>query len=195
MWQNRTPQQILMRPLTRITGPPKSRKSLGVMRLRRIAKLVAPAAIFLVLTNCADSPEAKTDTAPPLEKPEVSRVSAGDTKCLAEAIYFEARGTSASGQAAVGHVVLNRAESSEFPNSVCGVIADKCQFSYRCDGRSDVLSSPADRDKAVRIAKSVLSGAPDPTNGALFFHSARIPPGWFSNLERVGTFGGNVFYR
>ena len=114
--------------------------------------------------------------------------------CLAEAIYFEARGTGAAGEAAVAHVVLNRTESAEFPRTVCGVITQGCQFSYRCDGRSDALADPGSRTRAYRVAELVLSGAPDPTNGALFFHSARAKPGWFAERKRVGI-GGNVFYR
>ena len=63
-----------------------------------------------------------------------------DLACLAEAVYFEARGTGAAGETAVAHVVVNRAKSPQFPRTVCGVVGDGCQFSYRCDGRSDALA-------------------------------------------------------
>ena len=96
---------------------------------------------------------------------------------------------------AVAHVVVNRAKAPAFPNSVCGVVSDGCQFSYRCDGRAEVLADPRARSRAFKIAETVLSGAPDITEGALFFHSARADPGWFNSRPRVGTFGGNVFYR
>jgi N-acetylmuramoyl-L-alanine amidase len=115
--------------------------------------------------------------------------------CLAEAVYFEARGTGAEGEAAVAHVVLNRSNDPKFPGSVCAVVADGCQFSYRCDGRPDALSDPRARAKAYRVAEAVLSADDDPTQGALYFHSAKARPGWFSRRERVGTIGGNVFYR
>lgn len=126
-----------------------------------------------------------------------TRAIAGPERaCLAEAIYFEARGTGENGQAAVAHVVLNRAEHPEFPDDVCGVIADRCQFSYRCNGRSNALTSPQAREEAKRIAAQVLSGAPDITGGALFFHSNQArSTGWFKTRPRVGQFGGNVFYR
>ncbi len=114
---------------------------------------------------------------------------------MAEAIYFEAGNAGTAGQTAVAHVVLNRARSAKFPGTVCGVIADGCQFSYRCDGRSDALADPSTRARAYKVAETVLSGAPDITKGALFFHSARAKPGWFASRPRVGTFGGNVFYR
>jgi spore germination cell wall hydrolase CwlJ-like protein len=118
-----------------------------------------------------------------------------DVACLAEAVYFEARGTGTEGEAAVAHVIVNRSHSPKFPDSVCGVVADGCQFSYRCDGRSDTLVDPKARARAYRIAETVLAADDDPTNGALFFHSAKAAPGWFAKRKRVGTIGGNVFYR
>lgn len=128
------------------------------------------------------------------KRPQVSR-SASEIACLAEAIYFEAGGTGAKGEAAVAHVIVNRAQDRKFPSSVCGVVSDGCQFSYRCDGRSDALADSRRRGHAMKVAQSVLSGAPDITDGALFFHSARAKPGWFKSRPRVGVIGGNVFYR
>ena len=100
------------------------------------------------------------------------------------------------GRAAVAYVVLNRAESGEFPETPCAVVAEGCQFSYRCDGRPEALAVRADRDAAFATAKAVLTGAvADPTNGALFFHASRIRPGWFETRARVGKIGNHVFYR
>ena len=147
------------------------------------------------LANCAGTGATKIARNAPELGPAASRSASSEIACLAEAIYFEARGTGAKGEAAVGHVVVNRAESGEFPGSVCGVVADGCQFSYRCDGRSDALADPGARSRAFRTAETVLTGAPDITKGALFFHSAGAAPGWFNSRPRVGTIGGNVFYR
>jgi N-acetylmuramoyl-L-alanine amidase len=116
--------------------------------------------------------------------------------CMAEAVYFEARGTGETGALAVANVVQNRAEARDFPGTVCGVVQEGCQFSYRCDGRSDALTHASERARALRVAEAVISGeAPDPTGGALFFHSARANPGWFATRPRIGEIAGNVFYR
>jgi N-acetylmuramoyl-L-alanine amidase len=116
--------------------------------------------------------------------------------CLAEAVYYEARGEPTQGRAAVAYVVLNRAKSGEFPETPCAVVAEGCQFSYRCDGRPESLAVRADRDAAFTTANAVLTGAvADPTNGALFFHASRIRPGWFESRTRVGEIGNHVFYR
>jgi N-acetylmuramoyl-L-alanine amidase len=172
--------------------------------MRAIASALAA---LMLLVNCAALPEAEPAASRAAADPAASRaaadpaplpvtaVPAADRACLAEAIYFEARGTSREGQAAVAHVVLNRAESPKFPSSVCGVIADRCQFSYRCNGRSNAPSDRRAHTEALRIAEAVLAGAPDPTNGALFFHSSRVAPGWVNTRRRVGAFGGNIFYR
>ena len=164
---------------------------------RPLARIAAGIAALLLVTNCTAANEATqiSRSAPQQAAAEASVVKPNDLACLAEAIYFEARGTGTTGESAVAHVVVNRAKSAEFPRSVCGVVADGCQFSYRCDGNSDHLADPKSRAKAYQVAETVLAGAPDITKGALFFHSARANPGWFSSRPRVGTFGGNVFYR
>jgi spore germination cell wall hydrolase CwlJ-like protein len=162
-----------------------------------MARIFACLAAFLVLANCAVTPQAATDPVATSTRAVTTPSPASrDVTCLAEALYFEARGTGEVGKEAVGHVVLNRMKNREFPNTVCGVISDRCQFSYRCDGRPDTLTDTASRARAFRTAETVLGGTPDITSGALFFHSARVKnPGWFNTRQRVGTFGGNVFYR
>jgi N-acetylmuramoyl-L-alanine amidase len=154
------------------------------------------ASALIALANCtAPTASQSTRNAPPEAMTPITRGSGPDLACLAEAVYFEARGTGVSGESAVAHVVVNRARSPKFPGSVCGVVGDGCQFSYRCDGRPDVLADPRDRARAFTVAETVLSGAPDITRGALFFHAATVAPGWFDTRPRIGRIGGNVFYR
>ena len=42
--------------------------------------------------------------------------------CLALNVYFEARNDSMVGQYAVAQVVMNRVQSSKFPDDVCSVV-------------------------------------------------------------------------
>ncbi len=162
--------------------------------MRTIARAAAALLATLALANCT-APTVTQSTRSAPEAPVASRANTADVACLAEAVYFEARGTGMTGKSAVAHVVVNRAQSAKFPGSVCGVVADGCQFSYRCDGRPDVLADSRARAHAFKVAETVLAGAPDITRGALFFHAASMAPGWFDTRPRVGTFGGNVFYR
>lgn len=131
---------------------------------------------------------------------EVSRASSSysvsEFECLREAIYFEAHASNTAGQHAVADVIKNRAEDPRFPGSICGVISDGCQFSYRCDGRPENFPDKVKYENASRVAKEALvEKDEDITGGALFFHAARMAPGWFATLKRVGDFGGNIFYR
>lgn len=163
--------------------------------MRFVASSAAALCALLALANCTQALEpaaSRATVSPSVEA--VRAINETERACLAEAIYFEAAATAES-RAAVAHVVLNRAEDPRFPRSVCGVVRDGCQFSYRCSGRSLALADPTKRTGAIRTAEAVLTGAPDPTRGALFFHSTAARPGWFNSRPRVGVIGGNVFYR
>lgn len=118
-----------------------------------------------------------------------------DLRCLASAIYFEARGETLEGQLAVGQVVVNRADSGRFPESYCGVVLQAGQFSF-VHGRT----LPAVREhsrgwkQAVAIAQIARDGSwNSPAEGALFFHAAHVSPNW--RLTRVGRIDNHVFYR
>jgi spore germination cell wall hydrolase CwlJ-like protein len=122
--------------------------------------------------------------------------------CLATAIYFESRGEPVSGQIAVAEVVLNRVDSPQYPGSICGVTMQGagsgrgCQFSYACDGRSDVMSSPVPRERAKKLARLLIDGRPrSVTDGATHFHATYVRPDWSRRLARTAAIGNHVFYR
>jgi spore germination cell wall hydrolase CwlJ-like protein len=119
-------------------------------------------------------------------------------QCLTRALYFEARGESLEGQFAVAEVILNRVESPDFPGTVCGVINARgrgaCAFSFVCDGARS-MSEPFARDRAGRIARYMLDGAPRPlTEGATFFHARHVRPDW-GDLVQTAAIGAHLFYR
>lgn len=118
--------------------------------------------------------------------------------CLAEALYFEARGTGEVGRRAVGEVILNRANSPQFPSTICAVVDQRyqgsCQFSYRYNG-SLAITEQLELKNANDTAYTLLANrGADITKGALFFHASSMVPGWFGTLTRLGQFGGNIFY-
>lgn len=118
--------------------------------------------------------------------------------CLAQVIYFEARGESLKGQIAVAQVALNRVTSDKFPDDMCSVVYQtkpSCQFSWYCDGTSNKLPQNDSAIHSKSLAKKLLtSELADVTNGALFFHATSIDPGW-NNLEKTVEIGSHVFYR
>lgn len=122
--------------------------------------------------------------------------------CLAEALYFEARGESIKGQVAVAEVILNRVESHKFPDTVCGVINQgtgrkyACQFSYTCDGHAEKVSEPRAYARVAKIAKAMLSGLPAKlTDGATYYHTTAVNPNWSRVFAHTTTIGVHRFYR
>ena len=126
-----------------------------------------------------------------------------EVQCLALNIYWEARSEPQAGQAAVAHVTLNRVRDDRYPDSICDVVYQgepgkrgRCQFSWWCDGSSDL---PTERDaweSSLEEALAVLKGErPDPSDGALFFHHHTISPDWSSRVERTARIGKHLYYR
>jgi hypothetical protein len=149
----------------------------------------------------ADNQRAKT----PAERlglfDEKSR--AKSEKCLAEAVYFEARGEAVRGQIAVAQVILNRAFSGKYPDTVCGVVYQNkhrhlaCQFTFACDGHSDVIREPDMWDRAQKIAKAMLDGQlwlPE-VDRSTHYHAYWVRPSWVSEMKKNWKFGVHTFYR
>ncbi len=123
-------------------------------------------------------------------------------KCLSEALYFEARGESVRGMFAVAEVIMNRVDSPDFPDTVCGVITQgtgqrfRCQFTYTCDGRAERITEPAAWIRVGKVARAMLDGAPRPlTGGATYYHASWVSPAWARRFERTAAIGVHYFYR
>lgn len=125
-----------------------------------------------------------------------------ELECMTQAVYFEARGETPAGQAAVAQVVLNRVRHPAFPKSVCGVVfqgAGKrvgCQFSFACDGSMRRGRESAAWNRAKKVASRALSGAVVASVGnATHFHTTNVAPNWGPRLIRTAEVGMHVFYR
>ncbi len=123
-------------------------------------------------------------------------------RCLAEALYFEARGETVAGQFAVAEVILNRRDLQAYPATVCGVVKQgtgrrfACQFSYTCDGRADRIREPAAFERAGKIARAMLDGAARAlTEGATHFHTTAVRPRWARRFPQTARIGSHLFYR
>ena len=118
-----------------------------------------------------------------------------EMRCLAGAIYFEARGESLEGQLAVGRVIVNRSKSGQFPTSYCGVVFQPSQFSF-VRGRSmpAVRTTSQDWREAMAVARIADQGSwKSEASGALYFHAARVSPSW--RLTRLARVDNHIFYR
>jgi spore germination cell wall hydrolase CwlJ-like protein len=136
----------------------------------------------------------------------------GDRYCLAQNIYFEAANQPDAGRMAVAHVVLNRVEDGQFPNTVCDVvyqakwgknwkgndypIRNKCQFSWFCDGKSDEPTDSVTWMESIKLAGWILDGSyPDITEGALWYHAKTVDPYWNDFLEETVIINDHIFYK
>lgn len=132
-----------------------------------------------------------------------------ETHCLALNIYYEARGSNRADRLAVADVVMNRVRDNRYPNTVCEVVKqgvqdsngnmvrNQCQFSWYCDGKSDV---PEDMDRwidAQQIAYVVetFQEYRGITEGATHYHATYVNPRWARDLQLVGRIGAHIFYR
>jgi spore germination cell wall hydrolase CwlJ-like protein len=125
-----------------------------------------------------------------------------ERRCLATAIYFEARGEPVRGQIAVGQVILNRVRSPQFPETICGVVYQGqmqkgCQFSFACDGHTDL---PRDNDQwalAQDLSRQITSGQvwlPE-VGYSTFYHANYVSPSWVSAMSKIDSIGRHIFYK
>ena len=172
-----TPVQIAAAPVSLPLGPPEGARApepLGAQPDRpRYADLIDP--------------------------DEMSR----EQKCLAEAVYFEARSEPVEGQAAVAQVILNRVRSGLYPSSVCGVVYQNrhrhlaCQFTFACEGKSLRVTDRDSWDMAKRVAREVTEGKTylAEVGGATHYHADYVRPGWARRLKKMDVIGRHIFYK
>jgi Cell wall hydrolyses involved in spore germination len=129
--------------------------------------------------------------------------SAREQQCLASGIYFEARGESVKGQAAVAQVILNRVRNPAYPSTICGVVyqnedwRNRCQFSFACDNIRDRVNSKRHWKMAREIALAVTAGKIwlKEVGSATHYHAVYVRPAWARTMKKVGRIGLHVFYR
>lgn len=148
---------------------------------------------------------------PPIEKGDhawaadplpAKAFSAGEQRCLAAGIYFEARGEPVKGQAAVAQVILNRVRNPTYPNTICNVVyqnktwRNRCQFSFACDGIRDRVKSPKLWNQAEEVALATTAGKIwfKEVGSSTHYHATYVRPRWAKSMRRVGRIGLHIFY-
>jgi spore germination cell wall hydrolase CwlJ-like protein len=133
---------------------------------------------------------------------DVVRLAAVETAgaeedCLANAVYFEARGESLEGQLAVAEVVLNRSRSGRYPATWCGVVTQHAQFSFVRGGVIPAANRSSEAWKrAVAIARIAQQGSNRMlASNVLWYHANYVSPSWGRRLARSSVIGAHIFYR
>ena len=125
-----------------------------------------------------------------------------ERRCLATAIYFEARGEPLQGQVAVAQVILNRVRSPLFPETICGVVYQGqnqkgCQFSFACDGKTDIPRNDAQWAQAQDISRQITAGElwlPE-VGYSTFYHANYVSPRWAGSMSKIDKIGRHIFYK
>ena len=161
---------------------------------------------FLLMTTFAAT--AKSETTLTNQEEQVA--------CLAQNIYFEAKGESVLGQMAVAFVTMNRVLSDKYPNTVCEVVKqgyvsrwhlnntgkvvplrNKCQFSWWCDGKPDRIRNQEIYNGLIQLARVFVKNyhaMRDITHGSLWYHADYVSPSWKSHMRKTVKIGRHIFY-
>lgn len=120
-----------------------------------------------------------------------SSSNTSDIQLMARTINGEARGEPYEGQVAVGAVILNRVKSSQFPNTIAGVIYQSGAFTAVADGQ---INQPIAEDSTVyKAARDAMNGW-DPTGGCIYYFNPDTATNkWIWSRPHVKTIGKHRF--
>jgi len=136
---------------------------------------------------------------------QAAHVRERELRCLAENIYFEARGEPLNGQYAVAEVTLNRLRSPLFPKTICAVVHDTrwdpqrrrfvAHFSWtQMEDRGEPWGPHW--QQAIAVATAVMNDTHMPVvPDALYYHASNVQPYWADTKRSVARIGSHVFYR
>ena len=142
---------------------------------------------------------------PNIYNPSGTPLPEEELECMIQNIYFEASTQDEYGKIGVAQATLNRVDSPDFPNTICGVVHQGpragnnprlCQFSWHCDGKSDRIRNHRVYKESRRIALLVFyRSKEDFTQGATHYHAVYVQPWWIKGLTRTIQLGDHIFYR
>ena len=188
------------------------RKPKGAAHHRADAMLIGAAFVVLagvcsaLAINHYTDGFTRRDDAPRIVLTQTESMTPDSAQCLAEAMYYEARGEGVVGEMAIAEVVLHRTKERDYPGTVCDVVHEKrvvdgrtsCQFSFACD---DALEPPRDHSRwreSRALAMDIISGKlplANNTGSAIAYHSVKVEPCWSSKMQVTARIGNHVFYR
>jgi spore germination cell wall hydrolase CwlJ-like protein len=174
-----------------------------------IVLATASAAIGAAMTHRANTPStdhiaAAGPATAPQGVPDLALTQLlAEHRCLAEALYYEARGEGSSGQRAVAEVVFHRMNNGNYGHSICAVVYEGashpgCQFSFTCNGDLSRPREAAAWTQSEQLAAEILTGEVwlgNQTFGATNYHAAWMNPYWAPTLKKTTQIGNHIFYR
>lgn len=127
----------------------------------------------------------------PVKSKPIKALSNRDISCLEAAVYNETRGNKAQGAVLVGATVLNRANSKHYPNSVCGVVYQRAQFTNIRKVKPHQINQQT-KNVVQEIVQKYYNGTLNAT--VMYFHNTSVIPKWSHRKKRVARVGAHIFY-
>jgi spore germination cell wall hydrolase CwlJ-like protein len=180
-----------------------SRSDRALFAALAIILATASAALGAAMTyRPAPPPVVRVTMVPRAEDSVLSQLIA-EHRCLAEALYYEARGEGSVGQQAVAEVVFHRMKLGHYGHSICSVVYEGashrgCQFSFTCNGDLRRPRETAAWEESETLAAQILDGEVrlgNQTGGATNYHAVSVKPYWAPELEKTARIGHHIFYR
>lgn len=133
---------------------------------------------------------------------ETISYSKKELMCLAQNIFFEARGADIDEKIRVANVTINRVNSDKFPSTVCENVFSPYQFSWtheKHDLKSTINSNKLEYkawQESLNVAKAQLGHRlPDLTNGSMFYHTHKIKPQWSKKMNNTVSSKWHQYYK
>ena len=136
---------------------------------------------------------------PITEVQEVSSELAQQILCMAKNIYYEAAKEPFEGKLAVAQVTMNRANSVQFPKTVCEVVYQKINHTYQFSWVGERVGPVTNKyawEECMIVARKALTESRlhdiiYKTN-AMYYHNTSVNPPW--KLKYVAKIGNHLFY-
>ena len=180
-----------------------AREHLGFVMLLAAVIVAVAGVIYLAYRDGTSIEPVRIEA---VQRDEVrARQRVDDLQCLAENVYFEARGEPLAGQYAVAEVTLNRTHARNFPRTICAVVHERrwdpvrrrhvADFSWTELGALTPQNGPAWK-QAMAVANAAYEDLSPPlVPEALYYHATSVRPDWARSRHAVATIGNHVFYR
>lgn len=152
-----------------------------------------------ILVSPGSSPRRQTEptATSASDRDEVATIySRSEIRCLARAIWHEARGEPLAGQIAVAEVIIARSKDRRWRGDLCRTIRMPHQFSFVRNGRTLPIRDAKGAQRMMDLARAVATNTmSSPARGSLFYHATSVKPIWRHGLERTVRIENHVFYR
>ena len=145
-------------------------------------------------TNTSSNTTGSNTSSSDTNQKAVINITENEVNLLARLITAETTGQPYDAMVAVGAVVVNRVQSSDWPNSVSSVINQVIDGYYQFTPVKNGYIKNAPSDIAVKAAWAALYGS-DPSNDAIFYFDDSTTNQWMWSRPIAARIGAMVYVK